>query len=118
MTFDELAVGPRGNDRPRSPDWLPGNTQDILRGYGAEAYELTEEDLNRLRRGDIMMLDANGEYGVYIRARTGAVTPAKSPGVFVVGSPTATQYGLSSQSPDPWQLPDGDPPAETPRDGQ
>ena len=50
------------------PDIMWSEPTELLgQGYGADAYTLTDADIERLRTGDIMMLSAQGEYVVYVR---------------------------------------------------
>lgn len=80
MSFDDLAAGPRGDGTPASPDWLPADSTQLSFGHGADACELTEEDIARLRRGEIMILNARGEYAVYLRLRRPSSGAIESPG--------------------------------------
>lgn len=47
-------------------------------GYGADAYELTADDINRLTKGEILELDSQGEYSIFIRINT-SISEVKEP---------------------------------------
>lgn len=69
MTFDQLATQ-HGRDDTQSPSWLPGDYDGLEEGYGVDLFQVTEEDLARLKSGEIMNLAGSAsEYGMYVRLK-------------------------------------------------
>lgn len=62
-TFDAINIKTGiGNNK-----YFEEDENNLSEGYGADAYYITDNDIDKLKQGAILALDSQGEYVIYIK---------------------------------------------------